>query len=215
MSSIVLNKNQTDKDLIKNIVGFFHESINNFKSTLTELSVAISNFLNSLNQIETQLEIQGYHYEINSSSLLYERLTKDKQDRVNEQKDLILKLTSKIKPLNTVVVKTPNQNNIQDQGKESLEINQGINKVLDLKIQQKEDKEEFITKLRAVPLNTKNIQQIKRTKILRGSENTQEAGKVSSLKSPLEYSKETVITNNLKKEMLKRLRELKKIMKNQ
>ncbi|MFX0132614.1 MAG: hypothetical protein ACFFDN_03090 [Candidatus Hodarchaeota archaeon] len=93
MSSLVLNKNGTDKDVLKNIANFFYESINSFKSTLTELSVSIENFLNSLENIEAKLNEHGFDYQENSPVTLYERLTKNKTERVEKQKDFISKLT--------------------------------------------------------------------------------------------------------------------------
>ncbi|NVM05204.1 MAG: hypothetical protein HWN67_22995 [Candidatus Helarchaeota archaeon] len=98
MSSLVLNKNGTEKDVLKNIANFFYESINSFKSTLTELSVSIENFLNSLENIEARLDEQGFDYRENSSNVLYERLTKNKSEREEKQKDFISKLTEGFNP---------------------------------------------------------------------------------------------------------------------
>ncbi len=98
MSSLVLNKNETDKDVLKNVANFFYESINSFKSTLNELSVSIENFLNSLENIEAQLNEHGFDYPENSSNLLYERLTKNKTERVERQKEFISKLTEGFNP---------------------------------------------------------------------------------------------------------------------
>ena len=98
MSSLVLNKNGTDKDVLKNIANFFYESINSFKSTLTELSVSIENFLNSLADIEAQLTEHGFDNQENSSVLLFERLTQNKSVREKKQKEFISKLTEGFNP---------------------------------------------------------------------------------------------------------------------
>jgi len=99
MSSLVLNKNETDRDVLKNIANFFYESINSFKTTLTELSVSIENFLNSLENIEAELDEHGFDYQENSSVVLYERLTKNKTEREEKQKEFISKLTKKSNPI--------------------------------------------------------------------------------------------------------------------
>ncbi|MFX1449476.1 MAG: hypothetical protein ACFFCM_01455 [Promethearchaeota archaeon] len=111
MSSLVLNKNETDRDVLKNIANFFYESINSFKNTLTELSVSIENFLNSLENIEAELDEHGFDYQENSPVVLYERLTKNKAEREEQQKEFISKLTTKISPIIRVTHTSSDQKN--------------------------------------------------------------------------------------------------------
>lgn len=87
--SLVLSKKATEKDVIKNVADFFYESIIDFKRTLSDLSLSINNFLSSLNVIEKQLGMHGFDFPENSSDVLFERLTQNKQVRENKQKEFI------------------------------------------------------------------------------------------------------------------------------
>ena len=109
MSKIAeFNELQADRDALKNIADFFYESINNFKRNLSEISVSINNLLRSFTYIERQLGNQGYDYPENSSEILFERLTKNKQIREKEQKEFIKKLIQRPTPSQFSPPPTPN-----------------------------------------------------------------------------------------------------------
>ncbi len=90
--SVELKNISSEKDALKNIADFFYESISGFKRTLTDLTISINHFLNSLHSIEKQLGMHGFEFPENSSDVLYERLTKGKELRKEKQKDFIVKL---------------------------------------------------------------------------------------------------------------------------
>ncbi|MHA1378090.1 MAG: hypothetical protein ACTSRG_06885 [Candidatus Helarchaeota archaeon] len=218
MSSIVLKKTEDERETIKNIVNFFHESVYDFKKVLNEMSESIGNFLKSLKIIEEQLEIQGYTFQDqeNSSDLLFERLTQNKTERESQQKELILKLTKKVDFLKNEESQT-SQEIIQPV--ESLSFPPKLEDVVeteDLKLQPKDDRVELITKLRSPPPKAQDKSQSKPTSIpiiTQTPESSVQKDRI--LKSPDEFSKDSVITDTLRREMLKRIKQLKKIMKNQ
>ena len=207
MSSIVLNENQNEKDMIKNVMMFFHESVSHFKRELTEISVSINNFLKSLEIIEDQLGLQ-YDYPENSSDLLYERLTKGKEERVVQQKDLIQKLTKKVETLTQkpVVTQKPEIKTEPEKipVKKDIPI-KAVQEKPDELVELDTKQVEFITKLRQAPPKVEEEVKIKIPPLI----------KEEKIKSLDEFSKDTVVTENLKKEMLRRLKELTKIMKDQ
>lgn len=90
--SIEVSISASEKDALKNIADFFYESISNFKRTLTDLSVSMNYFLTSLQSIEKQLGMHGFEFPENSSDILYERLTKNKEIRKEKQQEFIAKL---------------------------------------------------------------------------------------------------------------------------
>ena len=80
-----LNNVKTDRDVLKHVADFFYESIVNFKRTLNDLTISINHFLNSLSTIENHLGTHGYTAPGNSSDVLYERLLEKKLDRKRRQ----------------------------------------------------------------------------------------------------------------------------------